>query len=67
MQDSYPNNGRKWIKSSFCSSSTCVEVSIAEDSVAVRDSKDLGKSALVYTKAEWQQFLAGVENGEFDF
>ena len=55
-----------WITSSYCTASSCVEVLITADSVAVRDTKDRGIPALVYTADEWRQFLSGVKDGEFD-
>jgi hypothetical protein len=56
----------QWTTSSYCNSSACVEVMITADSVAVRDTKDRGIPALVYTVDEWRQFLSGVKDGEFD-
>ncbi|GAA2881494.1 DUF397 domain-containing protein [Nonomuraea rubra] len=47
----------------------CVEAGPLQDGsdrVAVRHSKLQGK-VIVYTKAEWQAFLAGIRAGEFDF
>jgi hypothetical protein len=56
-----------WFKSSFSASGSCVEVAhLPGGGVAVRDSKDRGKAAHVYTRREWEAFLAGVRNGEFD-
>jgi hypothetical protein len=55
-----------WITSSYCTANSCVEVLITADSVAVRDTKDRGVPALVYTVDEWRQFLSGVKDGEFD-
>jgi hypothetical protein len=55
-----------WSKSSFCNNSSCVEVAVTPEFVAVRDSKNPQHQALVYTTDEWQQFLAGAKNGEFD-
>ncbi|MBB2913254.1 hypothetical protein FHS43_004552 [Streptosporangium becharense] len=34
--------------------------------VAVRDSKDPGGPKLLFTPADWQAFVGGVKNGEFD-
>jgi len=34
--------------------------------VAVRDSKDRSKAPHVYTRREWEAFLTGAKNGEFD-
>ncbi|HEX2145186.1 MAG TPA: DUF397 domain-containing protein [Glycomyces sp.] len=41
----------------------------ADDSgrVAVRHSQRPEESIIVYTRAEWVAFLAGVNDGEFDF
>jgi hypothetical protein len=39
---------------------------ITADSVSVRDSKDRGIPAMVYTTDEWRMFLSGVKDGEFD-
>lgn len=58
----------KWIKSSYCRTDTpmCVEVyGLNSDFVAVRDSKDKFL-VLTFTREEWQTFLDGVKNGEFD-
>lgn len=52
--------------SSFCSVGGCVEVGqLADGGVAVRDSKDRRKPALVFTADEWSAFVAGVRAGEF--
>jgi len=34
--------------------------------IAVRDFKDPTGPALVFTPAEWQAFVGGVKDGEFD-
>ena len=44
----------------------CVEVAVLSDAVAVRDGKHPGGPALVFTPAEWDAFLAGAKDGEFD-
>jgi Domain of unknown function (DUF397) len=56
-----------WFKSSASVTGDCVEVAhIPGGGVAVRDSKDRGKAPHVYTRREWEAFLAGAKNGEFD-
>ncbi|MEV6155495.1 DUF397 domain-containing protein [Nonomuraea sp. NPDC052129] len=60
-----------WHISSFSADGggNCVEAGPLNDGtgrVAVRHSKLQG-DAIVYTRAEWQAFLAGVRAGEFDF
>jgi hypothetical protein len=57
----------RWFKSSASAVGNCVEVAhLPGGGVAVRDSKDRGKAAHVYTRTEWEAFLVGAKNGEFD-
>ena len=44
----------------------CVEVAFVPDGVAVRDSKDPDGPALLFTPAEWNAFVGGAKDGEFD-
>jgi hypothetical protein len=57
-----------WRKSSRSGSQgACVEVArLGDGSVAVRDSKDPGGAVLVFTPAEWDAFIGGAKDGEFD-
>ena len=56
-----------WFKSSFSAAGNCVEVvHLPGGGIAVRDSKDRAKAPHLYTNGEWQAFLAGAKNGEFD-
>jgi hypothetical protein len=60
-------SGLRWFKSSFSGGGGCVEVAhLPEGGVALRDTKDRTKAAHVYTRDEWQAFLIGAKNGEFD-
>lgn len=61
-----------WHISSFSDSSggNCVEAGPLADGsgrVAVRHSRHRNGDVVIYTRAEWQAFLAGVAHGEFDF
>jgi len=58
----------RWRKSRASNpSGCCVEVArLAGGAVAVRNSRDPGGPALIYTRAEVAAFLTGVKNGEFD-
>ena len=59
--------GAHFRRSSFCSSGGCVEVALLADGrVAVRDGKNPERDPQFYSAAEWQDFIAGVKNGEFD-
>lgn len=45
----------------------CVEVTILPDGqIGMRNSRDPGGPALVYTRGEMAAFLAGAKAGEFD-
>ena len=57
----------RWFKSSASAAGNCVEVAhMPGGGVAVRDSKDRVKAPHVYTSGEWEAFLLGAKNGEFD-
>lgn len=57
-----------WQRSSFCrgAADTCVDVQLGPAGVGVRDSKDLDGPVLRFTPEEWEAFLCGVRNGEFE-
>ena len=45
----------------------CVEVArLSGDVTIVRDSKDVKGPVLGFTQGEWDAFVGGVRNGEFD-
>ena len=44
----------------------CVEVAFIDDAIAVRDARDPDGPALIYTRGEWEAFIGGVKDGEFD-
>jgi len=55
-----------WFKSTRSSGNgQCVEVAFGTDEVLVRHSKDRDGAVLSFTRAEWDAFLAGAEDGEF--
>ncbi|WP_067682734.1 DUF397 domain-containing protein [Nocardia miyunensis] len=58
----------KWFKSSRSGAAQdCVEIAwLAAGHVGVRDSKNPGGPALVFTSGEWAAFTGGVRDGEFD-
>jgi hypothetical protein len=44
----------------------CVEVALFEGRVAVRDSKDRQGPILLFTPAEWEAFIKGTREGQFN-
>ena len=57
----------KWLRSSFCGDSSCVEIALIDGGVAVRDNKLADSPVLEFTRTEWVSFVSGIKNGEFDF
>jgi uncharacterized protein DUF397 len=55
-----------WQKSSYSGANGCVEVAMAADGVGLRDTKDREGPVLRFSPEEWDAFIAGVRNGEFD-
>jgi hypothetical protein len=56
----------EWRKSTMSGSYDCVEVALLAGRVVVRDSKDQRGPVLSFTLGEWDAFIGGVRNGEFD-
>jgi hypothetical protein len=54
----------KWLKSSRCESSMCLEVAFADGAVFLRETTD--GTSITVTDAEWDAFLAAAKAGEFD-
>jgi hypothetical protein len=55
-----------WHKSVRSGANGCVEVGLVDDQIAVRDSKDREGPVLVFTAHEWEAFLGGARDGEFE-
>ncbi len=62
------NSSGMWTKSSLSAyNGNCVEVAgLTGDTIRVRDSKHPRGAVLTFTPAEWDAFIGGVHNGEFD-
>lgn len=56
-----------WKRSSRCDIGDCVEIQIDKEfgEVQVRDSKN-PKVFMAFSTEEWQAFIAGAKDGEFD-
>ena len=57
-----------WRKSSASGpySDNCVEVAFVDSAIAVRDSKHPDGPVLIFTQGEWDAFVGGAKDGEFD-
>lgn len=56
-----------WVKSSYCDDSKeCVEVWFGAGAAHVRNGGDRQGPVLVFTRGEWEVFLLGAFNGEFE-
>jgi hypothetical protein len=58
----------EWQKSSRSGpySDNCVEVAFVDDAIAMRDSKHPEGPVLIFTQSEWDAFVLGAKDGEFD-
>jgi Domain of unknown function (DUF397) len=58
----------QWFTSSRsgADSGNCVEVAFVDGAIAVRDSKNPTGPALIFTADEWDAFVGGAKDGEFD-
>ena len=62
------DSGLKWVKSSLSfANGNCVEVaSLPDGQIGVRNSRDAEGAVLRFTSDEWDAFIGGAHNGEFD-
>jgi hypothetical protein len=58
----------QWQKSSRSGPNcdNCVEVAFVDNAIAVRDSKKPAGPVLLFTQQEWDAFVGGAKDGEFD-
>jgi hypothetical protein len=61
-------DGAQWRRSnrSGTSSDNCVEVAFVDGAIAVRDSRNPTGPVLLFTQSEWDAFVGGAKDGEFD-
>ncbi|MGY1898641.1 DUF397 domain-containing protein [Nocardia gipuzkoensis] len=61
-------SGARWFKSTRSSAgSDCVEIAHLDGGrVGVRDSKNTHGGVLTFTPSEWDAFLSGARDGQFD-
>jgi hypothetical protein len=58
--------GAVWRRSTDNEDEASVEVALLETGVAVRDSRKPEGPVLFFTPAEWDAFVGGAKDGEFD-
>jgi hypothetical protein len=57
----------RWRTSTYSGGNGCVEVAFLDGQVGVRDSKQQGQGpVLVFATHEWEAFLAGASEGQFN-
>jgi Domain of unknown function (DUF397) len=62
-----PSDPLGWRKSSYSSSTNCVEVApLPDGNIAIRNSKHPTRGVTVFTRDEIAAFLQGAKAGEFD-
>lgn len=55
-----------WVRAKRCESGNCVEIARVDDKIAVRNSTQPDGPVVTFTKAEWDAFVHGVVDGDFD-
>jgi Domain of unknown function (DUF397) len=55
-----------WRKSTYSNANGCVEVAFVDTQIAVRDSKDRTGPVLVFDSHEWEAFIGGAREGQFE-
>ena len=66
--ETFDRGAARWVKSNAGNETgNYVEISrLGDGGMAVRDSKDPAGPILFFTPAEWDAFVGGVKDGEFD-
>ncbi|HEV2373526.1 MAG TPA: DUF397 domain-containing protein [Streptosporangiaceae bacterium] len=55
-----------WRRSTASGGTNCVEVSVDDESILLRNSQSPDGPVLRFSYQEWEAFLTGVRHGEFD-
>ena len=55
-----------WRRSTRNKSGECLEVAFVDELIGVRDSRHPDGPVLVFTRPEWDAFVKGAKDGEFD-
>jgi predicted secreted Zn-dependent protease len=55
-----------WRTSLTCNGGECVKVAASGEVILIADSKQHEGPILSYSHTEWQEFVSGIKNGDFD-
>jgi hypothetical protein len=55
-----------WRRGSTASAERSVEIAFVDDAILMRDGKNPDGPVLFFTRAEWDAFVGGAKDGEFD-
>jgi hypothetical protein len=55
-----------WYASKRCDTGQCVEIGTVGDSILIRSSTDPTEPHVTLSRREWDVFVAGVKDGDFD-
>ncbi|MEU0957205.1 DUF397 domain-containing protein [Streptomyces niveus] len=67
VMTAFPPADEGWFKSSFSANGgNCVEVRFDEGVAHVRNTRNRTGPMVAFNRAEWEAFLLGAWNGEFD-
>ena len=55
-----------WRIARSCQGGSCVRVARTGEAILMGDTKNPGGDVLTYTVSEWQDFVTGVKQGDFD-
>jgi len=59
-------NEPTWRSARRCDNGQCVEIGIFGNNILIRNSVDRDDARLTMSRGEWQEFVAGVKDGDFD-
>ena len=55
-----------WRTALSCNGGACVAVAASGQTVLLADTKTPSGPVLSYSPAEWEEFITGIKNGDFD-
>lgn len=60
------DNAPAWRVARSCQGGSCVRVARTGGAILIGDTKNPHGEVLTYTVSEWQDFVAGIKQGDFD-